>query len=85
MQASANASVFLTPVQGATGAGAFQRSSPTGGAAKGIPLKTESPSATTPSTSPPVTLAVLICENASCAHAPTRKRVIQIFFIPTSL
>src|SRR5207342_931172 len=30
---------FLTPFQWATGCGAFQRRSPTGGAAKGIPLK----------------------------------------------
>src|SRR6478752_5269334 len=33
------ASHFFTPVQGVAGCGAFHLSSPTGGAAKGIPLK----------------------------------------------
>src|SRR3954464_6207054 len=60
MQAFAKASAFLTPDQGFTGAGAFQRRSPVGGAANGMPLKVEMPSPATPLTAPPVTLASLI-------------------------
>src|SRR6187455_806595 len=56
MHAFAKASAFLTPDQGWTGAGAFQRKSPTGGAANGIPLKIEMPSCATPLIAPPVTL-----------------------------
>src|SRR6187399_340624 len=60
MQAFANASAFLTPGQGVTGAGAFQRRSPVGGAANGMPLKIVMSSCATPLTAPPVTLACLI-------------------------
>ena len=49
---------FFTPVHGITGCGAFHRSSPTGGAANGMPLKMERSPSTAPSTSPPVTIAV---------------------------
>jgi hypothetical protein len=40
------------PFQGVTGCGGRQRNSPTGGAAKGIPLKLETPSPVTPRTIP---------------------------------
>ncbi len=40
MHMGPNSSALRTPFQGATGLGARQRSSPTGGAAKGRPLKT---------------------------------------------
>ena len=65
MQALAKVSAFLTPDQALTGAGAFQRRSPTGGAAKGMPLKTEMPSAVAPLTTPPVTVACVICAYAA--------------------
>jgi hypothetical protein len=57
MQAFAKVSAFLTPDQEVTGAGAFQRKSPTGGAANGMPLKIEMPSAARPLTAPPVIVA----------------------------
>ena len=68
MQAFAKASAFLTPDQGLTGAGAFQRSSPTGGAANGMPLKIEMPFCEVPLTAPPVTVAVTIPECAACTQ-----------------
>src|SRR3954470_11723910 len=64
MQAFANASAFLTPDHGFTGAGAFHRKSPVGGAANGMPLKMEMPSCPTPLTAPPVTRACTI--GAAC-------------------
>src|SRR6188768_2220341 len=65
MQALAKASAFLTPAQGLAGAGAFQRRSPTGGAANGMPLKTEMPASVTPLTAPPVTVATVTCASAA--------------------
>src|SRR5678815_1018814 len=65
MQAFANASAFLTPDQGVTGAGAFQRKSPVGGAANGMPLKIEMPSPATPLTMPPVTFACVMSAYAA--------------------
>ena len=61
MQALAKLSTLRMPVHGATAAGAFQRSAPTGGAAKGMPLKMDKPLSYTPLTSPPVTLTGGIC------------------------
>src|SRR5204862_386414 len=80
MQALAKASAFFTPVHAFTGAGAFQRRSPTGGAAKGMPLKMEMPPSTVPLTAPPVTLAWLISASAtfvanSAASPATRLRI----------
>src|SRR5690242_20573517 len=69
MQAFANASAFFTPDQGLTGAGAFQRRSPVGGAANGMPLKIERPLSATPLTVPPVTLSSLIADCVTCADA----------------
>src|SRR6266545_2840661 len=53
-------SPLRTPVQGGTGCGAFHRSAPTGGAAKGTPLKrrTERSVPTVPSRIPPSTLTL---------------------------
>src|SRR5690242_5952876 len=65
MQASANASAFLTPDQGLTGAGDFQRRSPTGGAAKGTPLNIEMPFSVVPLMAPPVTLAWVMSASAA--------------------
>src|SRR6185295_20079767 len=76
MQAFANASAFLTPDQGLTGAGAFQRRSPTGGAANGMPLKIERSPSVTPLTSPPVTLACVICASAACGNTARSTRAI---------
>ena len=45
----------LVPSQGTTGWGAFHLRSPTGGAAKGIPLNTSMSSATVPRIMPPST------------------------------
>src|SRR5674476_296082 len=69
MQALAKASAFFTPDQGLTAAGAFQRKSPTGGAAKGMPLKIEMQDSATPLTSAPVTLATVIPPPVICARA----------------
>ena len=52
MQAGANVLAGLTPVQGTGGCGARQRNAATGGAAKGMPLKTFSPSISVPATAP---------------------------------
>src|SRR6185295_12801955 len=65
MQAFAKASAFLTPDQGLTGAGDFQRRSPTGGAAKGMPLNIEMPFSVVPLTAPPVTLASVMSASAA--------------------
>src|SRR5258708_21323496 len=53
-------SPLRTPVQGGTGCGAFHRSAPTGGAAKGTPSKrrTEGSVPTVPSRIPPSTLTL---------------------------
>src|SRR6188508_384767 len=71
MQLGANAFAARTPCQETTGCGFFQRNSPVGGAANGIPLNTTAPVAATPCTSPPVTLAVSTCAPAE------RLRVIR--------
>src|SRR3954467_15907772 len=65
MQAFANASAFLTPGHGLSGAGAFHRKSPVGGAANGMPLKIEMPFSATALTAPPVTLACVTCACAA--------------------
>src|SRR5689334_13323987 len=62
MGAGAYWSVSRIPVQGMTGCGDFQRSAPTGGAAKGMPLKEATPSFATPRISPPVTWIVGLSE-----------------------
>ena len=52
-----NASALRTPCQCAAGCGCFQRKSPTGGAANGMPLKARTPEASvTPDISPSVGL-----------------------------
>src|SRR5580765_2246036 len=59
MQSWPYLSAMRTPDQRGADCGAFQRSSPTGGAAKGTPLKERTLSATTPSSSPDSTLTRL--------------------------
>src|SRR4051812_42427307 len=54
--AGANLSAIRTPSHFAAGWGAFHLRSPTGGAAKGMPLYTSSPSSETPCNTPPSTL-----------------------------
>ena len=69
MQSAPNSAAWRTPVQRATGWGGRHRRSPTGGAAKGMPLKEATPSATTPRSSPPSTRTRGgACE---CATVPT--------------
>jgi hypothetical protein len=55
MEAAPNESAVITPSQGTTGCGSFQRKSPTGGAAKGMPLYAIMPfvAVSTPITLPP--------------------------------
>jgi hypothetical protein len=58
-QIAPNALASCTPDQGLTGIGSRQRSSPTGGAAYGMPLNTAPPfSSIAPRISPPVTATV---------------------------
>jgi hypothetical protein len=52
MQSDPNSAACRTPAHGATGWGGRHRSSPRGGAAKGIPLKDATSSVTTPCSSP---------------------------------
>ena len=52
MQLAPYSAAWRTPVHGAAGWGGRHRRSPTGGAAKGMPLKETTPSSTTPCTSP---------------------------------
>ena len=52
MQSAPNSAAWRTPVHVAAGCGGRHRRSPTGGAAKGMPLKDATPSSTTPCRSP---------------------------------
>ena len=52
MQLAPNVDASRTPSHGATGRGGLHLSSPTGGAAKGMPLNDTTPSSTTPCTWP---------------------------------
>src|SRR5437588_5137186 len=52
METGPNSTHSRTPSHGGAGCGGRKRSSPTGGAAKGMPLKTCTPSATLPCTLP---------------------------------
>ena len=60
MQRAPNSVAFRTPSHDAGGCGAFQRSSPTGGAANGMPLKTRTSDEATaaPSTAPDFVVTV---------------------------
>src|SRR5688572_9946232 len=79
-QGSAKAEVCLTPLQGMTGCGACQRRSPTGGAAKGIPLKAATPLSAMPRTVPHVTSACSIVAVAGLTKQ-THKVASQFIFI----
>ena len=52
MQSAPNSAAWRMPVHGAAGWGGRHRSSPTGGAANGMPLNDSTPSSITPCTSP---------------------------------
>src|SRR6059058_4272816 len=71
MHSAPNASAFFTPFHAGGGCGAFQRSSPTGGAANGMPLKTRTPSTAVPAISPPSTLTVSEAAANRQAHPTT--------------
>src|SRR5262245_6418987 len=78
MQLKANDDACFTPVHALTGCGAFQRSAPTGGAAKGMPLNDEMPFATTPATFPPVTSASRIWADAPAVTRRTAAHAAMI-------
>src|SRR5262249_44774235 len=85
-QLSENFSALRTPSHFAGGCGGRQRSSPTGGAAYGMPLKTRTPGTelATPSSNPPSTRTVLLMtrvEAPSGASNSKQKHRPKIFVI----
>jgi hypothetical protein len=60
MHPQAYVSALFTPVHALADCGAFQRRSPTGGAANGIPLYEKIPPCSTPLIVPSVTLTVVV-------------------------
>ncbi len=70
------------PGHALTGCGAFQRKSPTGGAANGMPLNCETPSTTVPATVPPVTLTCEICAIAAAGAAASANAIIETAQVP---
>src|SRR5262245_6086181 len=80
MQAGAYALVFFTPLHAATGCGFFQRRSPTGGAANGMPLNDATPFVAVPSTWPPLTRAVVTCAFAARLSAHSDAAAATTFF-----
>jgi hypothetical protein len=81
MQRGPNLSALRTPCQLPAGCGGFQRSSPTGGAAKGTPLKLRTPVllSAAPSSVPPVSLT------RSWAKAPAASVAIKRVAITNNL
>ena len=80
MQLCANSTALRTPVQCFAGCGAFQRRSPTGGAANGTPRKTRMPAfVVVPSMTP---FAVLTWSAAPCAGATAVNVAIVQMAIP---
>src|SRR6185295_9097450 len=70
MQLGAKSVACLTPCHATAGCGFFQRRSPVGGAANGIPLNDAMPLFVfAPSAAPPVTLTVVIWAAAENARA----------------
>ena len=70
-----------TPSQGTTGAGGFQRKSPTGGSANGMPRKIVPPSGkASPRTMPPVTKRSIGAAAATDAvmAAAARNRIVNL-------
>jgi hypothetical protein len=86
MQLAPNSTAWRTPVQRAAGCGGRHRSSPTGGAANGIPLYDTTRSANTPWSSPVSTWTIAgACEStvvgtlvaaANVASDPNRSLLI---------
>ena len=71
MQLAPNSVAWRTSVHFAAGCGGRHRSSPTGGAAKGIPLKERTPSAATPCSSPVSTRRVAGAGDCAAGVTPT--------------
>jgi hypothetical protein len=70
-------SAMRTPFQGSTGCGAFHRNSSTGGAAKGIPLKTAMPFSTVPCITPSLRVTVA-SESLSLLHADKIIMIVSV-------
>ena len=68
---------FADPFPGAAGCGAFQRSAPTGGAAKGMPLNAVTPLFTVPLTRPVSTLTVSGTPAAAVAAIRQNKTIFR--------
>src|SRR6476620_2318185 len=66
IQSAGNSVAWRTPVHLAAGCGGRQRSSPTGGAANGTPLKETTPSTASPCSSP---LSIFTREGDDCVRA----------------
>src|SRR5690606_11801213 len=81
--AAAKASALRVPDQAAGGCGSRQRSSPTGGAAKGIPRNTCRPSSSVPSSRPPCTWTVAAA--APKAAEPANNSASALLRMPVNL
>jgi hypothetical protein len=80
VQGAPKAVASRTPFQGFTGAGSRQRSAPTGGSAKGMPLKAAPPfSSAAPCTSPPVTATIGPDPAAGGVCASTKAGIVRAF------
>jgi hypothetical protein len=95
MQSAPKSAAWRTPVHGAAGWGGRHRRSPTGGAAKGIPLKEATPSATTPCNWPVSTFTtggVCVCATVpiptAAANADSEQTsslvTLEVVLIPSS-
>src|SRR6187397_1819546 len=77
MHDAPKASAARTPCQATTGCGAFQRSSPTGGAAKGMPLNTRTPFAAVPEIWPPSTATISGAADVEIEPTAIARAIIQ--------
>src|ERR1700731_1654181 len=93
MHRAPNSVALLTPFQGLTGCGSFQRNSPTGGAANGMPLKiTTFPSALLLPATSPASVGTCTCapseptpNNTAAAAAIPRFASIFMIVVPVGL
>src|SRR6188474_1825604 len=85
MHWGAKASALLTPLHGTTGCGAFQRRSPAGGAANGMPLNTFTPFQDVPEIWPLSILTIAGGAERSTAAVVMRTTAKIQRRIPTSL
>ena len=74
-----NSVALRTPCHRAAGCGAFQRSGPVGGAAKGMPLNTFMPDSQVPSTTPQAVLTCGPCAVATAASSASASDNIDFF------